>query len=166
MKTNIVCRIIAKFNRIISNINASFFYFLKNNFLETWGATYYCKGDRRKLRLGKYVSPVNTLFNVSSGCITVGDNTIFGHNVMVLTGKHEFLNGKRKSLTTKGFEVPLEGYDINIGSGCWIASGVIITGKVNIGDNVIIGAGSVVTKDIPSGVFAAGVPAKILRTNI
>lgn len=156
----------AKAVRINSNVRQSFFYFLKNKLLATWWYTYYCKGDRRKLHFGKNVSPVNTLFNVASGHITIGDNTIFGHNVMVLTGKHEFLDGRRKSLTTKGLETPLEGYDINIGSGCWIASGVIITGKVNIGDNVIIGAGSVVTKNIPSGVFAAGVPAKVIKENI
>ena len=165
MGKTLLSRAIAKSRRGFETINQSLFYFLKNSLMRTWWYTYYCKGPRNKLHVGKSVSTANTIFNVSSGHITVGDNTIFGHNVMVLTGKHEFLEGRRKSLTTMGYEVPLEGYDINIGKGCWIASGVIITGNVNIGDNVIIGAGAVVTKDIEEGVFAAGVPAKVLRRN-
>lgn len=116
-----------------------------------------------RLHLGNNVSAVNTLFNTSSGHIYVGDNTIFGHNCMVITGRHEFVDGKRKSLVIGGTEAPTEGFDIHIGQGCWIASGAIINGGVRIGDNVIIGAGAVVTKDIPSSVFAAGVPAKIIK---
>lgn len=125
--------------------------------------TYYCHGNPKKLHLGKSVSAVNTIFNVSSGNIYVGNNTIFGHNVMVLTGVHRFLNGKREKLITGKPDAPSEGYDIVIGEGCWIASGVSIIGKVNIGENSIIGAGSVVTKDIPSGVFAAGTPCKVIK---
>lgn len=125
--------------------------------------THYCHGDPARLTLGKSVSTVNTVFNVASGRITIGDHTIFGHNCMVLTGRHDFLDGRRKSLVTPGPETPAEGHDIVIGSGCWIASGVIITGGVTIGDNTIIGAGAVVTRDVPAGVFAAGVPATIKR---
>ena len=153
-------------NRIKYKYNSTMdiiFFYLKNNLFKRWQFIYYCKGDKKKLHIGKYVSTVNTLFNTSSGNIYIGDNTIFGHNVMVLTGVHEFMNGKRKRLITKGFETPLEGYDIKIGEGCWIASGVIITGNVEIGDNVIIGAGAIVTKDLPSNVFAAGVPAKVIK---
>ena len=125
--------------------------------------TYYCHGNPQKLHLGESVSAVNTLFNVSSGHIWVGDNTIFGHNVMILTGIHRLLNGRREKLVTGKPDAPPEGYDIKIGQGCWIASGVTIIGQVNIGDNSIIGAGSVVTKSIPSGVFAAGVPCKVIK---
>ena len=126
---------------------------------------YYCHGNNKKLHLGKNVSALNAIFNVSSGHIYIGDYTIFGHNCMIITGRHEFLNGKRKKLVTGGPEAPTSGYDIVIGKGCWIASGAIISGGVTIGDNVIIGAGSVVTKDVPSGVFAAGIPARIIRNS-
>jgi len=124
---------------------------------------HYCHGAPNRLHIGKSVSAMNTIFNVSSGHIYVGDNTIFGHNVMVLTGRHRFLQGKREKLITNKPDAPSFRYDIIIGTGCWIASGVIIVGRVNIGDNVIIAAGSVVTKSIPSGVFAAGVPAKVIK---
>lgn len=163
LKKITLTKIFIRIRKVPSLVYSLIFLYIKNKILNQWQFTYYCKGDRKKLHLGKYVSTVNTLFNTSSGHIYIGDNTIFGHNVMVLAAVHEFLDGKRKSLVTGGLETPLEGYDIKIGKGCWIASGVIITGNVNIGDNVIIGAGSVVLKDIPSDVFAAGVPAKVLK---
>jgi acetyltransferase-like isoleucine patch superfamily enzyme len=118
--------------------------------------------DKARLHLGKNVSTVNTLFNVASGHIYIGDNTFFGHNCMVLTGYHQFIDGQRAKLSGN-VEIIREGNDIVIGCGCWIASGSIITRRVTIGDNVIIGAGSVVTRDIPSNCFAAGVPAIVIK---
>ena len=165
LKKITITKIVLRVKMLFSSIYKHIFVYFKNKVLNQWQFTYYCKGDKKKLHLGKNTSLVNTIFNTSSGHIYIGDDTIFGHNVMVLTGVHEFLNGKRKSLVTGGFETPLEGFDIKIGKGCWIASGVIITGKVNIGDNVIVAAGAVVTKDVPSNVFVGGVPAKILKRN-
>lgn len=126
--------------------------------------TYYCHGSSKKLHLGENISTLNAIFNVSSGHIYIGDNTIFGHNVMILTGRHRWLNGKREKLITGKPDAPPEGYDIIIGSGCWIASGVTILGGVKIGKNTIIGAGSLVLKEIPSGVFAAGNPCKVIKS--
>lgn len=142
-----------------------FIIFLIQICLKRFNRIYYCHGSMKRLHLGKRVSLVNTLFNVSSGEIYIGDDTIFGHNCMVLTGVHQFEGGIRKKLFSGAAEAPVDGHNIKIGKGCWIASGVIISGNVNIGDNVIIGAGSVVTRDIPSGVFVAGVPARIIRTH-
>lgn len=119
-------------------------------------------GKKQKLHLSKGNVVNNTLFNTSSGHIYIKENTIFGHNCMVLTGRHTFTNGVRSSLLGKD-EIPRNGYDIKIGSGCWIASGTIIIGGVTIGDNCIVGAGSVVTKDVPSGCFVAGNPAKLIK---
>lgn len=128
-------------------------------------------GNSGSLVLGKKVAVSNTLFNLSSGSIYIGDYTIFGQNVMVVTGRHNFLGGQRAGLdsvmhseTWGGgkLEVPSSGYDIHIGSGAWIASGAIIIGGVKIGNNVIVAAGAVVTKDLPNYAIAAGVPAKII----
>lgn len=105
-------------------------------------------GDRGRLHLGRDVVPVNTLFNTMSGEITVGEGTFFGHNCMVLTGKH--LLGQKDA-------VPSDGYSVYIGKRCWIASGAIILGNVIIGDSCIIAAGSIVTKDVPSGETVKGV---------
>ena len=125
----------------------------------------YVHGNKRRVKLGKNCSTMNSIFNVISGEIHVGDDTIFGHNCMVLTGTHNFKNGLRISLHTisNHDETPTSGRDIIIGSGCFIGSGVTIIGPVKIGNNVIVGSGSVVTKSIPSFTFYAGVPAKFIK---
>ncbi len=122
-------------------------------------------GDPSRVRVGKDCSTVNTLFNTVGGIVKIGDNTVFGHNCMVLTGLHRFYNGQLASLTDVPFEefpeTPRSGNDISIGEGCYIGSGAIILGGVTIGDRVIVGAGAVVTKDISDGKFVAGVPAEV-----
>ncbi len=131
--------------------------------------TPYVEGDGGSLHLGERVRLANALINTESGSVYIGDFTIFGYNVMVLTGRHFFKNGKRGIFSIAdgtnggtGQEVPRSGFDINIGKGCWIASGAIISGGVTIGDNVIIAAGAVVTSDIPDYAIAGGIPAKII----
>lgn len=134
--------------------------------------SHYIEGDGGEVVLGKRVYLVNTLLNVESGSICIGDNTIFGYNVMLLTGRHNFNEGERISIQLQkqfpemrfgaGVEVPRKGYDIKIGSGCWIASGAIVSGGVTIGDNVIVASGAVVSKDIPDYAIVGGVPAKII----
>lgn len=117
---------------------------------------YYVHGssseNSNKLILGDRVSVMDALFNISSGSIYIGDDTIFGHGVMLLTGKHRFENGKLAKLGGSMMkEVPDFGCDIEIGSGVYIGSGAIILGNVKIGDNAIVGAGTIVTRDVPSG---------------
>lgn len=128
-------------------------------------------GNSGQLKIGTKVAVANTLFNLSSGSIYIEDYTIFGQNVMVLTGKHRFEGGQRAGLNDvisgKGWgggakEVPSSGYDIRIGTGCWLASGAIVVGGVNIGNNVIVAAGSVVTRSVPDFAIVAGVPAKVI----
>ena len=140
-------------------------------FLFFYYDTHYVIGSGGKFKVGEMCALANTYFNLSSGNITIGDNTIFSNNVMVITGRHLFKNGKRASLDPKlkrrfrgggPEEVPESGYDVTIGKGCWIAAGVVISGGVTIGDNVIIGANSVVTKDIPSFSFSAGIPSNVI----
>lgn len=118
------------------------------------------RGRRNRLILGRDVSLSNTLFNTVSGTITVGDDTFFGHNCMVLTGTHELstteVTGRLNTFT------PAEGRDIMIGRRCWIASGAILLGPVTIGDGAVVAAGAVVRSDVPKGAFAAGVPARVV----
>ena len=134
--------------------------------------THYIEGEGGEVVVGKRVYLVNTLLNVESGSIYIGDNTIFGYNVMLLTGRHNFNNGERifvqlqKKYPYKkfgaGVEVPRKGYDIKIGNGCWIASGAIVSGGVIIGNNAIIASGALVSKNVPDYAIVAGVPAKII----
>ena len=90
------------------------------------------------------------------GKIIIGDNVLIGPNVGLYTVNHAF-NSKERA---EGYERALP---INIGHDVWIGGNVSILGGVTIGNGSIIAAGSVVTKDIPSGVIAAGNPAKVLR---
>ena len=88
--------------------------------------------------------------------IYVGDNTMFGPNVVLATAGHPIL----PELRMKYYQFNLP---IHIGKNCWLGAGVIVMPGVSIGDNSVIGAGSVVTKDIPSNVVAYGSPCKVVR---
>lgn len=88
--------------------------------------------------------------------IYVGDNTMFAPNVTVATAGHPIL----PSIREKGYQYNMP---VHIGKNCWIGSGALIMPGVTIGDNTVIGAGSVVTKDIPANVVAVGNPCRVMR---
>jgi maltose O-acetyltransferase len=88
--------------------------------------------------------------------VTIGHRTLFGPNVQVYTATHPMDHRERAS----GLEF---GKPISIGDDVWIGGSVVICPGVKIGDRSVIGAGSVVTKDIPPDVFAAGNPCKTIR---
>ena len=128
--------------------------------IEYFFSNYYLHGPSERLSIGERVSKANTLFNTRSGNINVGDGVIFGHNCMVLTGMHEVsVRGsmfRRKTIEDANNNIVIE-------SGCWIGSGTIILGGVRIGKDSVIGAGSIVVKDIPADSFAAGNPCKVIK---
>lgn len=88
--------------------------------------------------------------------IKIGDKTLIGPNVQIYTAEHPIKPTERK----KGRE---SARPITIGKNCWIGGGAIILAGVEIGDNSIIGAGSVVTKPIPPNSLAFGNPCKIIK---
>ena len=88
--------------------------------------------------------------------IYVGDCTMFAPNVTVATAGHPICPELREKAYQ--FNMP-----VHIGRNCWIGAGALIMPGVTIGDNSVIGAGSVVTKDIPSNVVAVGNPCKVMR---
>lgn len=88
--------------------------------------------------------------------ITIGDNVMFGPRVGLYTAGHPI----DKDVRITGLEY---GLPITIGNNVWIGGNVVVMPGVHIGDNTIIGSGSVVTKDIPSDVIAAGNPCKVIR---
>jgi acetyltransferase-like isoleucine patch superfamily enzyme len=88
--------------------------------------------------------------------IHVGENTLVAGGVTILSHDHcKRVNNNQPFLI-----------DTYIGNNCFIAVGAIILPGVKIGDEVIVGAGAVVTKDVPSNCVVAGNPAKIIRENI
>jgi acetyltransferase-like isoleucine patch superfamily enzyme len=124
---------------------------------------YQIHGPKDRVHLGANVLLRNNVFlNTRSGHIYIGDDTILSFNTMFLTGRHEFENGKLKQ--PRSAQVPDAGYDIRVGSGCWVASGAIIAGGVTVGNDCIVATGAVVTKDVPDGSIVGGVPARIIGT--
>ncbi len=88
--------------------------------------------------------------------VTVGSRTLFGPNVQVYTATHPLDHAERAT----GLEYAKP---ITIGRDVWVGGSVVICPGVSIGDRSVIGAGSVVTKDIPADVIAAGNPCRVLR---
>lgn len=97
--------------------------------------------------------------------VTIGDNCMFGPNTTIATPLHPMLADQRIArMQPDGKFSDIEyGAPITIGDNCWLASNVTICSGVTIGNNCVIGAGSVVMRDIPDNSFAAGVPAKVIR---
>jgi maltose O-acetyltransferase len=88
--------------------------------------------------------------------VTIGSDVMFGPAVQVYTATHPMDYQLRRA----GQEM---GKPVTIGSDVWVGGGAIILPGVTVGPRTVIGAGSVVTKDIPEGVFAAGNPARVIR---
>ena len=98
---------------------------------------------------------------INSGCkfqdqggVYIGENSLIGHNVILATLNHDMDPYHRADLHPK---------PIHIGKRVWIGSGSMILPGITIGDNSIVGAGSVVTKDVPPNVIVAGNPAKFIK---
>ncbi|MCC8073069.1 MAG: sugar O-acetyltransferase [Clostridiales bacterium] len=88
------------------------------------------------------------------GGIYIGDNALIGSYVVMATINHSLSPENRADNHPS---------PIHIGKNVWIGSGAIILPGVTIGDNTVVGAGSIVTKDLPANVVAVGNPCKILR---
>lgn len=96
--------------------------------------------------------------------IYIGDNVCFGPNVSLMATSHPLIAQERMGLDDEGKTTMAEyAEEIHIGNNVWIACNALVTGGVTIGDDVVIGAGSVVTKDIPSGYLAYGNPCRPVR---
>ncbi len=116
-------------------------------------------GDPSKLILeGEGIELNNTFFNCLSGKITIENHVGIAHNCMLITGSHNF----SKINHDRSIDI-LYNRDIKIESGVFIGAGSIILGPCVIGKNSVIGAGSVVTQNIPENVIAVGNPCKVIK---
>lgn len=88
--------------------------------------------------------------------VTIGSNVLFGPSVQIYTATHPISAVERRTWLEAA-------KPITIGSDVWVGGGAIICPGVTIGDRSVIGAGSVVTKDIPADVVAAGNPCRVIR---
>lgn len=110
----------------------------------------------KHVHFGKGVYANFNLTLVDDTHIYVGDHTMIGPNVTLATAGHPILPALREEVYQ--FNLP-----VRIGRKCWLGAGVIVLPGVTIGDNTVVEAGSVVTRDLPCGVVAAGNPCRVLR---
>ncbi len=117
---------------------------------------FYANWGGKHVHFGNCVYANFHLTLVDDTHIYVGDNTMFGPNVTVATAGHPIL----PELRAKAYQFNMP---VHIGKNCWIGAGAVIVPGVRNGDNTVIGAGSIVTKDIPANVVAVGNPCRVLR---
>ena len=108
------------------------------------------------VHLGNHVYCNFAVTMVDDTHIYIGDNTMIAPNVTIATAGHPVLPKLREY--DYQYNMP-----VHIGHTCWIGAGAVILPGVTVGDNTVIGAGSVVTKDIPANVVAVGNPCRVLR---
>ncbi len=117
---------------------------------------FYANWGGKHVFMGNNVYANFNLTLVDDGNIYIGDNVMFGPNITVATANHPIKPELRKRALQYN-------KDVHIGDNVWLGAGAVIVPGVNIGENSVIGALSVVTKDIPANVVAAGNPCRVLR---
>jgi acetyltransferase-like isoleucine patch superfamily enzyme len=115
----------------------------------------------KNIKLPANSDSIKVSMAVSGGCyisvfddapLTIGENTLWAFNVCIQTGNHDLYD------RNKTIKAP-----VTIGKNCWLGNSVTILAGVEIGDNVTVGANSVVTKSFPSNVVIGGCPAKVIK---
>ena len=122
--------------------------FIESPYFANWGGHHVYLGSNIYANAG--------LKLVDDTHIYIGDCTMIGPNVVIATAGHPI----DPELRAKGLQYNMP---VHIGRNCWLGAGVIVMPGVTIGDNTVIGAGSIVTRDIPSGVVAVGNPCRVMR---
>ena len=110
------------------------------------------------IQIGKHVHVSRSTYINGIGDIEIGDDTLIGPNVVMISGNHPF--------DRVDIPIRLQGVQkakITIGKDVWLSANTTIVPGVTIGDGCVIGAGAVVTKDIPPYSIAAGVPARVVN---
>lgn len=122
--------------------------YIEPPFFANWGG--------RHVHLGHHVYFNFSATLVDDTHIYIGDCTMLAPNVTIATAGHPILPALRERAIQ--YNLP-----VHIGKNCWIGAGAIVLPGVSIGDGSVIGAGSVVTKDIPKNVVAVGNPCRVVR---
>jgi acetyltransferase-like isoleucine patch superfamily enzyme len=108
------------------------------------------------IRVGRrvFINQCCTLYDM--GGVTIADLVMIGPNVNLITAGHALPPSQRRAY--------LEAKPIVIERNVWIATGATIIGGVTVGENSVVAAGAVVTKNVPPNSLVAGVPAKVIRS--
>lgn len=110
---------------------------------------------------GKNITLGKRIF-INSGCkfqdqggVTIGDDCLIGHNVVIATLNHDLAPSRRADMHPAS---------VTIGRNVWIGSNVTVLPGVTIGDNAVVAAASVVTNDVPENTIVVGSPARVVRS--
>ena len=123
---------------------------------KVWIAKHFCFDNGKNIFIGNNFTGNFNLTILDVKEVYIGDNVMIGPNTTITTATHPITpKGRREHLA--------QGKEIKIGNDVWLGANVTVLSGVTIGNNVIIGAGAVVTKDIPDNSLAVGVPARIIR---
>ena len=114
---------------------------------------YTAGGDEIRVGRNVFINQNCTFYDL--GGLDIGDDVMISPNVSLITAGHPLDPAQRRATT---------GRPIVIGRNVWIATGAIVVGGVTIGDNSVVAAGSVVTRDVAANCFVAGNPARVVRT--
>ena len=115
---------------------------------------YTAGGDEICVGRNVFVNQNCTFYDL--GGLDIGDDVLIGPNVSLITAGHPVEPSRRRAVTI--------GKPIVIERNVWIAAGATIIGGVTVGENSVVAAGSVVTKDIPANTLVGGNPAKVIRS--
>ena len=110
----------------------------------------------RNLRFGRNVFVNHGCTAMDLGGIDIGDDVMIAPNVHLISSGHPLDPATRRSQITIA--------PVRIGRGVWIAAGAMVLQGVTVGDDAVVAAGAVVTKDVPSRTLVAGVPARVVRS--
>ena len=114
---------------------------------------YTAGGDEIRVGRNVFVNQNCTFYDL--GGLDIGDDVLIGPNVSLITAGHPLEPSQRRTTTI--------GKPIVIGKGVWIAAGATIIGGVTVGENSVVAAASVVTKDVPPNTLVGGNPARVIR---
>ena len=138
---------------------------LGNGFSSNAGLIIDVYGPNSKLIIEKNVMANYRLHIGVCDFVSIGENTLFGSDCLVMDHSHGCYEGENSSNPlTPPNRRKLFAKPIKIGKNCWIGDKVSVLPGVTIGDSVVVGAGSIVTHDLPQNVVAVGCPAKVIKT--
>ena len=109
-------------------------------------------------RIGENVTIHDFCYIDAIGSVTIGDNTRIAHNCSIITGQHQY-DVEGKTIIDSGYVWE----PVSIGNDVWIGAGAVILQGITINDGAVIGANSVVTKDVEAYTIVAGNPARVIR---
>jgi acetyltransferase-like isoleucine patch superfamily enzyme len=116
-------------------------------------------GDRGRIRIGAGVFLNQGVMVAATDLVEIGDHCMAANGCMITDGNHRF-DDPETPVTWQGFSSK---GPTRLGDNVWLGAHVVVTSGVTIGARAVIGAGSIVTADIPAGTIAAGAPARVLR---